>query len=280
MTLVVLDPGPLTTVQDAGRVGWAHLGVPRAGYLDRSSAVLANRLVGNPGHTALLETTAGGVTIRLLAAHTLAVTGARCDLRADGRALPLDEAVVLPAGVEVTVGPAAVGLRSYVALAGGLDVTPVLGSRSTDTLAGLGPGVVTSGAHLRVGRAVGVAPWIPATRTASWAPSGLLRVVPGPQADWLEDVRSLDGACGRVDAASNRVGLRLTGLQLRRRVGEMPSEGMVLGAVQLPPSGEAVVFLNDHPTTGGYPVVAVVHPDDLDWCAQARPGDTVTLRLL
>lgn len=281
MTLRVVDPGPLTTVQDAGRRGWAHLGVPRAGFLDRPAATLANRLVGNPPGAALLETTAGGVVLRLRHAHTVAVTGARCTVRADGRVLPLDEAVTLPAGAELTVGVARRGLRSYVAVAGGLDVAPVLGSRSTDTLAGIGPDVLVAGVELPVG-VRGQAPvWVPTTRPpVPDGAAGVLRVLPGPQSDWLADPTALTRARGRVDVASNRVGLRLRGLQLARRAGEMPSEGMVLGAVQLPRPEELVVFLNDHPTTGGYPVVGVVHPDDLAWCAQARPGDEVTFTLL
>lgn len=278
MSLRVLDAGLLTTVQDAGRVGWAHLGVPRAGYLDRAAATFANRLVGNPCEAALLETTLNGVAVRLERAHTVAVTGARCDVRADGRALPQDEPVTLRRGTELRVGPARSGVRSYVALAGGVDVPPVLGSRSTDTLAGVGPPPLVTDDRVPVGRPHAAPVWSPTSGRAAHEP-GVLRVLPGPHLDWLQDPDRLDGARGRVGAESNRVGLRVLGADLRRRAGEVPSEGVVLGAVQLPPSGEAVVFLNDHPTTGGYPVVAVVHPDDLGWCAQARPGDEVVLRL-
>jgi len=108
----------------------------------------------------------------------------------------------------------------------------------------------------------------------------VLRAVPGPRVDWLDDVAGLHGTTFRVGDRSNRVGLRLEGAPVRRRAGELASEGIVLGAVQLPPSGEPVVFLNDHPTTGGYPVVAVVVPEDLPTCAQLRPGDRVRLELL
>lgn len=281
MSLRVVDPGPLTTVQDEGRPGWAHLGVPRAGFLDRPAARLANRLVGNASGAALLETTAGGVRLELLSAHTVAVTGARCQvrcqLRAAGRTLSLDEAVSLPAGTELVVGPASQGLRSYVAVAGGVDVEPVLGSRSTDTLAGIGPPVLTAGAVLRTGPLPRCPVWVPTTRRRPLTEPAVVRVLPGPQTHWLGEPAGVDGARGRVGIASNRVGLRLAGLDLPRRRGEMSSEGMVVGAVQLPSSGEAVVFLNDHPTTGGYPVVAVVHPDDLPVCAQARPGDEIVL---
>ncbi|GGD19283.1 biotin-dependent carboxyltransferase family protein [Nocardioides daphniae] len=277
MSLRVIDPGPLTTVQDAGRPGWAHLGVPRAGFVDAASATLAHRLVGNPEHAALLETTLGGVRFVLEVARTLAVTGARCDVTADGRAIPLDHAVTLPAGTEVVVGAARRGLRSYVAPAGGIVAEPVLGSRSTDTLAGIGPPALRAGTVLPLG-----APGAPAATDVaapSW-PAAVLRLRPGPQADWLLRPRELDGAVARVGAASNRVGVRLEGVRVERRAGELPSEGMVLGAVQAPGGGELVVFLNDHPPTGGYPVIGVVDPRDLAWCAQARPGDEVRLRLV
>lgn len=279
MSLLVLEPGPLTTVQDAGRPGWAHLGVPRSGFLDRPAATFANRLVGNPEDAALLETTAGGVSLRLLVARTVAVTGARCDVRSDTRALPWGEAVTLRAGSELVVGPALQGLRSYVALAGGVAVPAVLGSRSTDTLAGIGPPVVARGTELPLGPP-GPLPMTGPGVPVSGERSPVLRWLPGPQADWLQDPAALDGARFRVGDASNRVGLRLEGEPLRRRTGEMATEGMVRGAIQAPPSGEAVLFLNDHPTTGGYPVVAVLHPGDLAFCAQLRPGDEVTVRLV
>ncbi|WP_212723176.1 biotin-dependent carboxyltransferase family protein [Nocardioides jishulii] len=277
MSVHVVEPGPLTTVQDAGRPGWAHLGVPRAGFLDAGAATLANRLVGNPEGAALLETTAGGLRFVLGAARTLAVTGARCPVTAAGRSLPFAEAVTLAAGTEVVIGTPTHGLRTYVALAGAIDVAPVLGSRSTDTLAGVGPPVVRAGQVLPLG----VPGRVPAAGVVVRPPAeAVLRLHPGPQADWLTRPDDLDGAVVRVGAASNRVGLRLEGVRVGRRPGELPSEGMVLGAVQAPEGGELVVFLNDHPPTGGYPVVAVVARADLAWCAQARPGDEVVLELL
>ena len=150
-SLTVLDPGPLTTVQDRGRPGWAHLGVPRSGALDRPAASLANRLVGNPDSAAVLETTLGGVTVRTSTAMTLAVTGAECPVTVDGRPAPLGEPLALGSGQTLLVGPATRGLRSYVAAAGGVQVAEVLGSRSTDTLSGMGPDPVSAGAVLPVG---------------------------------------------------------------------------------------------------------------------------------
>ena len=158
--LEVLEPGPLTTVQDRGRPGWAHVGVPRAGALDASAADLANRLVGNHADAAVLETTLGGVRVRATAAMTVAVTGAECEVRVGGRARPFGTAVAVTAGSEVVVGPARHGVRSYLAVSGGVDVEPVRGSRATDTLAHVGPPVLAAGQRLPVGSAVAAPRWV------------------------------------------------------------------------------------------------------------------------
>lgn len=276
-TLTVLDAGPLTTVQDAGRPGHAHLGVPRSGFLDAPAARLANRLVGNKPGAALLETTLGGVTLRADEAVTVAVTGAASDVSVDGQAIAWGEPVSVSAGAVLRVAPAWSGVRSYLAVSGGLDVEPVLGSRSTDTLSGLGPAPVVDGDVLAVG--TGRRPR-PADAPRWPRVDGVLRVTPGPRAHWVDGgVRRLADAAWTVAADSNRVALRLSGVALGRAVdGELPSEGLVLGAVQVPPDGQPLVFLADHPTTGGYPVVAVVHPGDLWQCAQLRPGEPVGFR--
>lgn len=277
MSIQVLDPGPLTTIQDAGRPGWAHLGVPRAGWLDADSATLANRLVGNDEGAALLETTFGGVSFVARRALTFAVTGARCRVTAAGRAVPTDEPVTVRAGAEVVVGAALTGVRSYVALGGGVAVPAVLGSRSRDTLAGVGPDVLRPGTVLPLGVARQPSPLDVPPRGPR---TGVLRLHRGPRADWLLDPAALDGATYTIAAESNRVGVRLDGRPVQRRAGELASEGIVLGSVQVPGSGQPVVFLHDHPTTGGYPVVAVLDPRDLAACAQARPGERFTLRLV
>lgn len=275
MTLEVIRADGLVTVQDLGRVGYADLGVPTAGALDPVAAALANRLVGNDATAAVLETTLLGLRVRSLDAVTVAVTGARCAVTAGGRARPFAEPFSLSAGTELELGPAQVGVRSYLAVAGGLDLPPVLGSRSTDTLAFVGPPVVEVGALLPVGTGGGPRP-VDVSRAA--AHDGPLRVRPGPRADWfaedaLELLTTQDYVVG---SDSNRIGLRLAGRPLRRRVtSELPSEGLVLGAIQVPPDGQPVVMLADHPTTGGYPVVAVVEPEDLARCGQLRPGDRV-----
>jgi biotin-dependent carboxylase-like uncharacterized protein len=273
MTLTIDSAGALTTVQDRGRTGLAHLGVPRAGPLDRPAATLANRLVGNGPDAALLEVTWGGLELTSDAGVWVAVTGAPTPVEVDGAGRGRDRAEWVPAGGRLRLGSPTAGVRSYVAVAGGVEVAPVLGSRSTDTLAWVGPPRVEDGTTLPVGTPSG--PPAPLDTPRPPLP-GPLRVTQGPRADWFAP-DALDRLCAApyaVGAASNRVGLRLEGdPPARVREDELPSEGMVLGAVQVPPGGQPVVFLADHPPTGGYPVLAVVHPDDLWQCGQARPGE-------
>ncbi|CAN5383792.1 biotin-dependent carboxyltransferase family protein [soil metagenome] len=274
----VLEAGALVTLQDVGRAGLAHLGVPRAGWLDPAAATLANRLVGNREDAALLEVAGGGVRLqhRGDAGRWVAVTGAGCAVVVDGVARDHGHPTWLPVGGELRLGSALTGVRSYLAVAGGVEVTPVLGSRSTDTLAWVGPPQVRAGAVLPVGTVHG--PPSPVDVTEQPHRAGRLRVSPGPRADWFgpDALAQLCVAEYAVTADSNRVGLRLSGPALTRvRTDELPSEGLVLGAVQVPPDGLPVVFLADHPTTGGYPVIAVVEAADLGRCAQLRPCDPV-----
>ena len=277
-TLTVVDAGPHTSVQDRGRPGWAHLGVPRAGALDRPAAELANRLVGNDPSAAVLETTVGGVVFDVGEQALVAVTGAECAVSVRERAVAFAEPVLAPAGARVWVGPATRGVRSYVAVAGGVEVGAVLGSRSTDTLAHVGPGVLRAGDVLPLGAPGGPPAGVDVGPVRRYARPALLRVEPGPRHDWFHDtaLATLTRSTYAVSGDSNRVGLRLQGPALERsRDGELPSEGIVLGAVQVPASGQPLVFMHDHPTTGGYPVIGVVDPDDLWQCAQLRPGDEV-----
>lgn len=276
--LVVVRAGALTTVQDRGRPGHAHLGVPRSGALDGPAAALVNRLVGNSADAAVLETTLDGCALRPRSEVTVAVGGAPCRVRVDGRPVAWGAPVRVPAGAVLDVGAALSGVRGYVAAAGGIAVEPVLGSRSTDLLSGLGPAPLTNGTVLHLGREL--APYARVDVGPQPAPPGelVLRVTPGPRADWFtpEAVRAFTSRTFRVSSASNRIGLRTEGPVLERAVdGELASEGMVLGAVQVPPAGRPVVFLADHPTTGGYPVIAVVRAIDLPAAAQARPGTPV-----
>lgn len=281
MTWEVLEAGGLVTLQDRGRTGLAHLGVPRAGALDVPAADLAGRLVGNDVNRAVLELTLAGLAVRAGESRWVAVTGASCAVSVDGAARGHGRAEWVPAGAVLRLGPAVGGVRSYLAVAGGWDVEPVLGSRSTDTLAWVGPPRVQPGSVLPVGVPTGPprAVDVPACRRVS-GPT-VLRVDAGPRLDRFAP-DALERLCRTayvVAAASDRVGMRLAGDPLvRTDHRELPSEGMVLGAVQVPPDGTPVVLLADHPVTGGYPVVAVVRAGDLAACAQLRPGAEVRIR--
>lgn len=274
----VVRAGALTSVQDLGRAGHAHLGVPRSGALDRRASDLANRLVGNPVGAAVLETTANGCAVRPHCPVTVAVTGAPCRVTVDGRPVAWGAPVRVAAGQVLEVGQAASGVRSYLAFAGGIACEPVLGSRSTDLLSGLGPAPLADGAVLPLGVEAGPPAYADAVPWQGPPRELVLRALPGPRTDWFapQALRTLSTAVYRVSSASNRIGLRTEGPPLERAVhGELPSEGMVLGAVQVPPDGRPVVFLADHPTTGGYPVIAVVREPDLAPAAQAAPGTPV-----
>ncbi|MCG5219547.1 5-oxoprolinase subunit C family protein [Streptosporangium soli] len=282
----VLRPGPYATVQDLGRPGYAHLGVPRSGAADTRSLKLANRLVGNPEGHAAIELTYGGARLRFAGGRWIALTGAPCPLRLTpaGRPAGMFAPIWVPPGTELAVGTPGFGLRTYLAVRGGVDAPPVLGSRSTDSLSGLGPAPLRRGDHLAAGPVAGLGPITTDAAPPLTLPGEpVLRVVPGPRDDWFAP-GTLDVLCGgpyKVSQNSNRVGVRLTGAALERaRAGEIPSEGMVAGAVQVPPDGQPIIFLADHPPTGGYPVVGVLTTRDLSLAAQLRPGSAITFRLV
>jgi biotin-dependent carboxylase-like uncharacterized protein len=276
-SLTVLATGPLTTVQDTGRPGQAALGIGPSGACDRASYRLANRLVGNSTDAAVLEVTFGGLHVRADHDVVVVTTGARCE-----DAWMHNAPATLRSGQELRLGPPAGGLRTYLAVRGGVAVEPVLGSRSTDVLSGLGPPPVSAGDVLAVGE-----PDQPPS-TVDLAPLAdpgagdvTVRVTPGPRRDWFTDEAwaTLVGQPYTATSDSNRVGVRLEGASLERaRSDELPSEGMVRGALQVPPSGKPVLFLADHPATGGYPVIGYVVDDEVDRCAQLRPGQVLHLR--
>ncbi|SDJ38534.1 biotin-dependent carboxylase uncharacterized domain-containing protein [Frankineae bacterium MT45] len=271
--LRVLATGPLATIQDLGRVGFAHLGVSRSGAADAVSLRLANRLVGNAETAAAIEVTLGGLALRFESAATIALTGAECG-GPDHRS-----ALSLPAGSELQLGQPSRGLRTYLAIRGGLDADAVLGSRSTDTLSGLGPAPLHRGDLLSVGD-LGLAEIDGALAPEAKAPARL-RLVAGPRHEWFTDgaLSELVEGEWRVGGDSNRVGVRLEGRTLQRsREGELPSEATLPGALQVPPNGQPILLGPDAPVTGGYPVIAVVHSADLHHCGQLRPGDIVRFR--
>ncbi|ANP74475.1 5-oxoprolinase/urea amidolyase family protein [Cryobacterium arcticum] len=291
--LEILDPGMLTLLQDLGRPGYASMGVSSSGALDPVSLRAANRLVGNDSGAATLETTFGGLRLRARGEQVLAVTGAavplsiRASVPTDGeaRTVPFGAPFALGAGEELMMGRPTAGLRSYLAVRGGFALEPVLGSLSTDVLAGLGPAPITAGTILPVGTpARGLAAVaLPDGGTADPVGSALgsaptevvLDVVLGPRTDWFSSdaIDVLTGQSWLVSSRSNRVGLRLEGESLTRVVdAELPSEGTVSGAIQIPPNGQPVLFLADHPLTGGYPVIGSVATHHLPLAGQLPPG--------
>ncbi|WP_082696940.1 5-oxoprolinase/urea amidolyase family protein [Kocuria rosea] len=276
--LAVGSPGLQTLVEDRGRAGSAALGVSSSGALDPAAAASANRLVGNGPGAAVLENLLGGLELTAHGEHVLAVTGARAPLTVTGPAPwrpPLGAPFALRDGERLAVGAVTAGARVYVGVRGGLAVPPVLGSRSADTLAGLGPDPLAAGDALPVGPDPGTAVRHPEPVPHPPEVSSV-RVVPGPRDDWFTPaaVASFFAQAWELAASADRVGARLEGEPLaRERTDELPSEGTVPGCVQVPPSGLPVVLLQDAPTTGGYPVLGVVHPEDLPVLAQLRPGD-------
>lgn len=280
----VLATGPLALVTDLGRPGLAHLGVGRSGAADRGAYALGGRLVGNPAGSPAIEVTLGGLSLRAGTTLMLALSGADCAAQVDGRGVPPQAPFYLRPGETLTLGRPAHGFRSYVSVRGGLAMTQVLGSASTDTLSGIGPAPLAVGDILRVGATPD--PEFPGVDVIGTTPARGPLVLPallGPRADWLADPGALTTQEWTVTADSNRVGVRLNGIGLARSATtltrELPSEGVVRGGIQVPPNGQPLIFGADHPVTGGYPVVAVLTEAGSDALAQARPGDHVRLRL-
>lgn len=298
--LVVRALGGPCLVQDAGRPGLATMGVGRGGAADRASYALANRLLGNRPGVAALEMVLGGLEVEATSPCWVVVTGAPAELTVTttvtatgtatgtttgatgvrSRAEPTGAVLALRAGDRLGVGVPPTGLRSYLAVRGGLRVPPVLGSAAGDTLAGIGPAPLAVGDRIEVGDGTEGDIEVDAVAPASFGGTPVLRVVAGPRADRVVDPELLVATEWRAASESDRVGLRLEGARLEHRAaaGELPSEGALRGAVQVPPDGQPVVFGPDHPTTGGYPVVGVVVDADVDRLAQLRPGDPVRFR--
>jgi biotin-dependent carboxylase-like uncharacterized protein len=277
--LTVLATGPLALIQDLGRPGNGHLGVPPSGALDQPALRLANRLVGNAEEAAGIEMVLGGLSVQASASCTVAVTGPPVIVTPGGSHAP----VHLSAGDVLTIGMPAAGLRCYLAVSGGVTIEPELGSRATDVLSGIGPPPLAVGDVLPLGSQVGLP--VGADELApSQTPADLvIPVLLGPRDDWFADAAAqMSGGSWTVSPESNRVGVRLIGTELRRDPQydevELASEGLVTGAIQIRPNGLPVVFLADHPTTGGYPVIGVVAPSCLPQLAQARPGIGVHFR--
>lgn len=284
----VVRPSLQLLVQDAGRPGYAALGVSASGAADRRAMHDANRAVGNAPTAAVLESV-GGAVLRFRGAGVAAVTGAVGALtlaEADGgvRAVVHGAPFATVDGDELTLGHPDRGLRYVVAVRGGLDAEPALGSRAGDTLAGLGPEALAAGAVVPVGDAARHPVEPDAVPRDLPAAGGLvdLEITLGPRDDWFTAaaLETLTGQEWTVTPRSDRVGIRLQGdVPLERSVvGELPSEGAVTGAIQVPPDGQPVLFLPDHPLTGGYPIIGALTDRSLDLAGQLAPG--VRLRFI
>jgi biotin-dependent carboxylase-like uncharacterized protein len=282
--LEVLATGPLALIQDCGRPGFAAMGVGRSGAADRHAFRLGARLVAQDYAAAGIEVTFGGLEVRARGDVVLALTGAPARATVEGAEVAYLAPFFLADGDTLRLGSPEMGLRTYVSVRGGVDVPAVLGSRSTDVLSGLGPAPLKVGDLLSVGPIPSRLPNIDvAPRRSMTREPVVLRALLGPRADWLVDPRLLADTAWTVSSRSDRVGIRLEGPALERhdskRGQELFSEGVVRGSVQVPPGGEPVLFLADHPVTGGYPVVAVVRDADVDLAAQAVPGQSLRIIL-
>jgi antagonist of KipI len=276
----VIDAGRWTTIQDRGRPGLERFGIPAGGAADWFAARVANELVGNQPDAALIECTATGPTLRFDVDRVVAVTGGQVSSGAEW------QAVQLARGSSLALGPIAPGLRTYVAVRGGIDVPAVLGSRSfcqRGTFGGSFGRPLTTGDRLPIGQMVAHEPVL-----ATWPPSHCLplrgpwevRVIAGPQSDAfpVDALERLGATACRVTPEIDRMGLRLETPGLRLQSQEILTVPMTAGAIQVTPSGGLIVLHVDHQTSGGYPVIATVIGADLPLLAQARPGDTVRFR--
>ncbi len=287
-SLVVIEGGFLTTVQDAGRIGWARFGVPPSGPMDPFALRAANILVGNLPHAAGLEITLVGPALRATHECLIAVCGAEFDLRVGDLPMPAWHAVYVRAGQEIRLGQRRSGARAYLAVSGGIALPSFLGSRATylpGNFGGLEGRALQAGDQLPLGlmgndlaTRAGKA-WPRSTRPA-YSPRPTLRVVPGPQADYItpEGLAAFESEY-EVTPASDRMGYRLSGPRVAHRDQvEIISDGVVTGSVQVPGDGQPIVMMADHQTTGGYPKIATVIRADLPLLAQCLPGDRVRFR--
>jgi antagonist of KipI len=271
--LRVLTPGLQTTVQDLGRFGWAHFGVSASGAADALALRAGNLLVGNAENAAALEMTLAGGVFEFEHAAVIALTGSDF-----GAGLPMWSAVEVGAGETVRCGPTRSGARCYLAVRGGLAVPKTMGSASVHVTTGVGGRPLRSGDVLPVGDAALRKPRSGQIAPPQGAPGGLLRVTPAPQAEWFAG--ELYSGAYRVAEESNRMGLRLRGAAIPSPPGHMLTEGVPLGAIQVPPDGQPIILFVEHQTTGGYPKPANVISADFWRLGQLRPRDQVRFELV
>jgi biotin-dependent carboxylase-like uncharacterized protein len=281
-SLTVRAVGAIALLEDRGRAGLAHLGLGHSGAADRASHDLANRLVGNHPGAACIEATLGMLEVHVDGAVLMAVTGAPVEIRCGSRLQAMNTSFWAPPNTTVTLGRPTAGLRSYLAVRGGLRGEEVLGSVSWDTMAKLGTPPLEPGDVLQFADAAAEPPATDLAPVARISSDRLeLPLILGPRDDWFTDtaIARLAQHDFTVTPETDRVGARLQGPELpRRRTGELASEGVVLGALQIPTRGRPTLFLADHPVTGGYPVIGCVPQPWVDRASQALPGQLVRFR--
>lgn len=281
MAILVVRPGMLTTVQDAGRWGWQSLGVPVAGPMDWYSFRLANRLVGNRPDAAALEVTAIGPELLFERPAGIAVTGARFGVEVNGAPVGLDALHEVDAGAVLRFADRRGGARSYLAVTGGIEVPPVLGSRATHLVSAMGGcegRQLRGGDRLPIGNVSGGPPPGPTAGSLEMPAGGArVRILAGPyepKADGAGMDR-LSGSRYRILPQSDRMGYRLEGPVVAVHADDLISDATVPGGIQIPPSGQPILLMADRQTTGGYPIVATVISADLPIVGQLLPGDWI-----
>lgn len=294
MSLQVLSPGPQALFQDRGRFGFASSGVSASGSFDRLSAARANHALGNDPNATVIEILVGSFEVEVLSPVTIVFTGTAATVTAhsaDGRSRNATTNTImdLEPGDRVRLENADYGMRAYLAVRGGFHAPEVLGSSATDLLSALGPAPIRAGDELLIARDIADTQWWPVMRQLPtlwhrpYSATETLTVIRGPRDKWFTP-KSLDDFFRQsfsVSTDSNRIGIRLEAERplCRRIEGELKSEGMVRGSIQVPPGGHPVIFGPDHPVTGGYPVIAVLTGRSCDRSAQLAPGDQVRFKL-
>lgn len=277
MSLHIIDAGIQTLIEDAGRPGYAAVGVSRSGAFDRASMRRTNRALGNAPEEAVLEILFGGLRLTADSDHLICIGGAVGPADIDGAPVHHEWPVPIIAGQTLSLGAPVIGMRTYVGVQGGIDTPSVLHSRSCDTMSGIGPPPLTKGSRLDVGVARGgVVASEPDFRLSSGDLT--LAVTIGPHLDWFDPdaLTSLLHSRWIVSPDSNRLGVRLDGPSLdRKRHGELPPVPCIRGSIQVASGGQPIAFGPDHPVTGGYPVIAVINDADTDLLGQVRPGQGV-----
>jgi antagonist of KipI len=266
--LRILSPGMLTTVQDLGRFGWAHHGVSASGAADPLALRAGNLLVGNAENAAALEMTLVGAEIAFDDNTVIALTGSEM-----GAGVPLWQPVEIRGGETLRCGGTQSGARCYLAVRGGIAAQKTMGSASVHVMTGVGGRPLRKGDVLEVGDGAVRRPRAAARFPERWQPRSSLRATPGPQVDWFAG--ELFGTAYTVTEESNRMGLRLRGPAIPSPAGQMITEGVPLGAVQVPPDGQPIILFVEHQTTGGYPKPANVISADFWKLGQLRPRDPV-----